>query len=74
MFGVSVVLVKFMFCSTGVVNCGAELVLGALWVMKLTLEVTEDVAGATDAVEVSELQLLLGVGEEMVIPESINNT
>ena len=46
---------EFMFCSTGVVNCGAELVLGALWVMELTLEVTEDVAGATDAVEGSEL-------------------
>ena len=63
---------EFMFCSTGVVNCGAELVLGALWVMELTLEVTEDVAGATDAVAGS--QLLLGGGEEMVIPESINNT
>ena len=65
---------EFMFCSTGVVNCGAELVLGAIWVMELTLEVTEDVAGATDAVEGSELQPLLGGGEEMVIPESINNT
>ena len=65
---------EFMFCSTGVVDCGAELVLGALLVMELTLEVREDVAGATDAVEGSELQLLLGVGGEIVIPESINNT
>ena len=40
----------FMFCSTGIVDCGAELVLGAVWVMKLMLEVTEDVAGATEAV------------------------
>lgn len=65
---------EFMFCFTGVVDCGAELVLGALLVMELTLEVREDVAGATDAVEGSELQLLLGVGGEIVIPESINNT
>ena len=65
---------EFMFCSTGVVDCGAELVLGTLLVMELTLEVREDVAGATDAVEGSELQLLLGVGGEIVIPESINNT
>ena len=65
---------EFMFCSTGVVDCGAELVLGALLVMELTLEVREDVAGATDAVEGSELQLLPGVGGEIVIPESINNT
>ena len=65
---------EFMFCFTGVVDCGAELVLGALLVTELTLEVREDVAGATDAVEGSELQLLLGVGGEIVIPESINNT
>ena len=56
---------EFMFCFTGVVDCGAELVLGALLVMELTLEVREDVAGATDAVEGSELQLLLGVGGEI---------
>ena len=62
----------FMFCSTGIVDCGAKLVLGAVWVMELTLEVTEDVAGATDAVAGS--QLLLGEGGEMVIPASINTT
>ena len=74
MFGVYVALMEFMFCSTGVVDCGAELVLGALWVMELTLEVREDVAGATGAVERSALQLLLGVGGEIVITESINNS
>ena len=74
MFGVYVALMEFMFCSTGVVDCGAELVLGALWVIELTLEVREVVAGATGAVERSALQLLLGVGGEIVITESINNS
>ena len=62
MFGAGVVLMGFMFCSTGIVDCGAELVLGAVWVMKLMLEVTEDVAGATEAVAGSEL--MRGVGEK----------
>ena len=69
MFGAGVVLMGFMFCSTGIVDCGAELVLEAVWVMKLMLEVTEDVAGATEAVAGSER--MRGVGGEMVIPGSI---
>ena len=69
MFGAGVVLMGFMFCSTGIVDCGAELVLEAAWVMKLMLEVTEDAAGATEAVAGSEL--MRGVGREMVIPGSI---
>lgn len=43
--------------------------LGAVWIMKLMLEVTEDVAGATEAVAGSELTR--GVGGEMVIPGSM---
>lgn len=43
--------------------------LEAAWVMKLMLEVTEDAAGATEAVAGSEL--MRGVGREMVIPGSI---
>ena len=58
-------------CSTGIVDCGPELVLGAVWVMKLMLEMTEDVAGATEAV--AESELMRGVGGEIVIPQS-NNT
>ena len=68
MFTAGVVLMGFLICSTGIVDCGAELVLGAVWVIELTLEVTKDVAGATEAVAGSEL---LGAGGEMVIPESI---